>query len=156
MKKSYLLFIIILFILVGTYTFRAGILASKPYCTLQDTTLGSGLQLAERNKKYSDCEPITILLNENISNEQVSLLQNQLSAIQGVYHVTYYSQDQANKNYREINKNDPILLKRMPKGHSFLASIDVYVVNPNLKTSVVDKIRQTKNNSIIKNIINRN
>ena len=84
---------------------------------------------------------IDIFLKDNATKSQVSLLQEELKAMTGVYRVDYISQDQAFNMYREQNKNDSIL-KELAEKEIFPESFQVYISDQQQKDIIMKNIKK--------------
>lgn len=110
----------------------------KFVCTLQDAETPRGDHATkEQVEKYSKCRPVTLFLSEKATESQITQLIEELRKTKGVYEVKYTSREKAVEDYKEMNKNEPLLIEMMPKGNFLPASIDVYVYNPDLRGDVV-------------------
>ncbi len=121
-----------------------------PYCVMEDTKSPKDNKISkELYKKYTECKPVEIFLTDKATDEEINSFRSELSKTRGVYYLKYISKEEALENYKEQNKNDPLLLKDVSK--DFLpASLEVYVSDPSLRPSIAGV---AKNKSFIKKVL---
>ncbi|SRR5258708_39678677 len=115
----------------------------QPYCNLQAAEPKAKKLSREQIDKYMLCSPVTMYFKDTATDRQITSLKAQVEKLQGVYYVEYVSKEAAFISYKEMNKNNPLVLEVMPGVSSFPRSLIVYVREPNLRNSVVKLVQNS-------------
>lgn len=137
------LLLLIIFAATKLLVFREELLSEPtPYCTLEKARVEKKDSYTDKElQDYQRCAPILVYFKENASEQEAREFIEGIKKVHGVYKADYTSKEQAVRNYKELNKNEPLFIEIMPEGLPLPAFAEVYVSDPNIKNGILETIR---------------
>lgn len=111
------------------------------YCTTEDSKTKPSTE--EGLKKYYQCQPVIAYFKEETPNDQALSFTENIKKEKGVYLVEFVSGEESVESYKQNNAQYPDLIQMMPSGMIFPSSIRVYITDPEMKTSILQKIQSS-------------
>lgn len=110
----------------------------------------SNLALTATIKGVTDKIDVSIFLKNDLTQTQIDGFQQRLKASDNVASLTYVSPEQAVKNYKESNKNNPQLLAALDQaGNALPSSIQVKAKDPKKLGDIESIVKQSENQQLL-------